>query len=116
MNQPKRTITLAFLLTCLLSFFSPLGFSCTLVENNPKEPNYGITVFTTAWCPYCKKTVALLNNLNVNYTNCDIEKSTTAYEKYRAVGGNGVPLILIGNLKIDGYEPELIRTSIQKLR
>ena len=53
-----------------------------------------ITLYSTAWCGYCKKARAYLQRNNIAFTEKDIEKSASANREHKALGGRGVPLLV----------------------
>lgn len=67
----------------------------------------GVTVYITEWCPYCQKTQEYLDEIEVPYTAVDIEASPEAYAEYQEQGGQGgIPLVVIGDRRIEGYSIE----------
>ncbi len=85
---------------CLLSF--PLFAAEQLV-----------VLYTTSWCSHCKAVKAYLNNLHIDYTNYDIEASDIAWQKYEALDGIGVPLIFVGNHRIDGFNKAALEAALK---
>ena len=65
-------------------------------------------LYATSWCGYCKKTRELLREHNIPYTEYDIEKSAKGEREYRALDGNGVPLMVINGEVVRGYNPRKI--------
>lgn len=96
----------------LIALRSTTAYSCEYVENQPNQADAGVVVYSTAWCPYCKQAMSFLNNLQVNYTNCDIEKSPTAEMRFKQLGGQTVPLIFVGEIRIDGFNPGEIEVAL----
>jgi glutaredoxin len=62
-----------------------------------------VTLYTTVWCGYCSKTRAYLKARGIPFTDRDIEKSAEAQSDYRRLGGRGVPVILVGSQRMDGF-------------
>lgn len=62
-----------------------------------------VTLYTTAWCGYCSKTRAYLKARGIPFTDRDVEKSAEAKSDYRRLGGRGVPVILVGSQRMDGF-------------
>jgi glutaredoxin len=63
-----------------------------------------VTLYTTTWCGYCKKARAYLNARNIPFDDVDVETTDRGRREYRAMGGNGVPVILVGSQRMDGYD------------
>ncbi|MFK7885227.1 MAG: glutaredoxin family protein [Gammaproteobacteria bacterium] len=72
-----------------------------------------VVVFSTEWCGYCKKTKHFLNTHDIPYDERDIEQSDAAREAFTRLGGNGVPLVLVGNQIIHGYSLGKLRTALE---
>ena len=65
-----------------------------------------VTMFATSWCPYCRKAREYFAANNIPYTELDIEKSEDAKQRYRALGGKGVPVILVGEGRLNGFSEQ----------
>jgi glutaredoxin-like YruB-family protein len=63
-----------------------------------------VVIYTTSHCPYCAKAKQYLTQKGIRYQEVDIEQSQTGKDAYRKLGGNGVPLIMVGNTKVDGFD------------
>jgi glutaredoxin len=66
-----------------------------------REP---VKLFTTAWCGYCKKAKAHLAARGVPYQEIDVEGTDSARREFSALGGRGVPVILVGGQRMDGFD------------
>ena len=67
-----------------------------------------VELYVTDWCGYCKKTQKYLTDRGIPYVAYDIEKDSAANARHKALGGQGVPLIIIGKNKISGFSPKAI--------
>jgi glutaredoxin 3 len=64
-----------------------------------------ITIYTTAWCPYCAKAKALLSQKGVTYHEIDIEADPTQRATMMERSGRRtVPQIFIGDRHIGGCD------------
>jgi glutaredoxin len=71
-----------------------------------------VVMYATAWCPYCAKARTLLKENNIPYFEYDNDESQEGREQYMALGGNGVPLLQIGDSVVKGYDPsEILRLA-----
>lgn len=68
-----------------------------------------VVLYATEWCGYCKATRAFFAANGIRYTEYDIEKSATALSEHRKLGGHGVPLIVVGDEVIKGYNEQTLR-------
>lgn len=71
-----------------------------------------VILYATEWCGYCKKTRAFFADNGIRYVEYDIEKSSEAQGEHRRLGGNGVPLIVVGDEVIKGYSEQALRQSL----
>lgn len=77
-----------------------------------------VILYATSWCGWCRKTRALLAELDVAYADLDIEKSPEAAREHRekAGPGAGVPVLDIGGTIVKGYDPAQIRKLVAELK
>lgn len=68
-----------------------------------------VVLYATEWCAYCKRAREFFAANNIRYVEHDIEKSSVALDEHRRLGGNGVPLILVGDEVIKGYSEQALR-------
>ena len=76
-----------------------------------EQGNREVVIYTAEWCQYCKSAKAYFDELGIDYSEYDIEKSRQAYLDYRNLGGSGLPLILVGDRKMTGFS----RSGFQRL-
>jgi glutaredoxin len=62
-----------------------------------------VVMYATDWCPYCARARAHFRRNGIDYVEYDIEKSASARAEHKRLGGRGVPLILIGEQRMDGF-------------
>lgn len=74
----------------------------------------GVRIYTTASCGYCKRALAHLRKRSVPFTEYDVQTSTTGKLDYRRLNGRGVPIILIGNQRMDGYSEPRLEEMLRK--
>ncbi len=65
-----------------------------------------VTIYTADWCGYCKMAKAYMLDRGITYVEHDIEKDSASYAEYKRRGGNGVPLILVGEKTMSGFSAE----------
>lgn len=63
-----------------------------------------VKLYTTTWCGYCKKARAYLRSRNIPFDDIDVETTDRGRREYREMGGNGVPVIFVGERRMDGYD------------
>ncbi|MBL8300735.1 MAG: glutaredoxin family protein [Rhodanobacteraceae bacterium] len=65
----------------------------------------GVVLLVAEWCGYCKQLKSALDTAKVPYTELDVEDGGAGYDAYNALGGRGVPITVIGQDVIHGYDP-----------
>lgn len=53
--------------------------------------------------------------MGVKYSEFDIERSKEGYEQYTQLGGQGVPLIVVGEKVIHGYGKDQIIEALKEI-
>lgn len=62
-----------------------------------------VTMYATSWCGYCKQARNYFVKNNIPYTEYDIEKNKRAKQAYDKLGATGVPVILVGKKRMNGF-------------
>lgn len=65
-----------------------------------------VVMYTTATCPACVSAKSYLTKKGVPYEERDVNRSPDARAEFQRLGGRGVPLILVGNEKMEGFSPQ----------
>ncbi|MFJ7438174.1 glutaredoxin 3 [Methylorubrum thiocyanatum] len=65
-----------------------------------------VTIYTTAWCPYCSAAKSLLREKGVSFNEIDVEKTAGARATMvqRAGGRTSVPQIFVGDQHVGGCD------------
>ncbi len=65
-----------------------------------------VELYTTSWCPYCKKAVDFFRSRGIPFREYDIEKDPAAARRKQQLDSrSGVPLAVINGKKILGFSP-----------
>jgi len=62
-----------------------------------------VVIYSAEWCGVCKQAKAYFQKKNIQYAEYDIDKSKQAREQYDRLNAHGVPVILIGNQRLNGF-------------
>ncbi|RDX37806.1 glutaredoxin family protein [Kangiella sp. HD9-110m-PIT-SAG07] len=68
-----------------------------------KQEQSGMVVFATDWCPVCKKAKKYFNDHDFKYKLIDIEQDEDGFKKFRELGGENVPYIVMDGKIIEGF-------------
>jgi len=67
-----------------------------------------ITLYTTRKCPHCRQLKAYLQQKKLKFVEFDIETNRRAFKDFQRLGGRGVPVTMIGEQRVDGFNKGLI--------
>ena len=65
-----------------------------------------VILYSTQSCPACKMARSYLAEKKVPYEERDVNSSPQAREEFQKLGGRGVPLILVGTQKMEGFDSQ----------
>lgn len=69
----------------------------------PSRRNKRVVIYTTEWCGFCKKAKHYFQEKNIAFQEYDVEKSEKGKKDYKAMKGSGVPIILVGKQRMNGF-------------
>jgi len=73
--------------------------------DNPSRRTSKVVMYSTDWCGYCKKAREYFRSQKIAFVEYDIEKYPRAKREYDALGARGVPVILVGDKRMNGFSP-----------
>ena len=68
-----------------------------------------VMMFSAAWCPYCAEARRYFQANRVAFRERDLDKEPAARREYERLGGNGLPLILVGDQRLSGFSVDAFR-------
>ena len=75
-----------------------------------------VVVYGTPTCPYCAKARAYLKERGIAFSDFDLTTSDKAKRDFTQLGGKAVPVILIGNRQLVGFDKDAIDAALDKLK
>ena len=72
-----------------------------------------IRMYSTDWCGYCRKAREFFARERIRYTELDVEKSAAARDEYQRMGARGVPVILVGTQRMNGYSEQRLAQMLK---
>jgi len=72
-----------------------------------------VILYATSWCPNCAQTRKFLKAANVPYFEYDVDNSSEGQRQFKQLHGTGVPVILIKNTVVYGYNPTAISAALK---
>ncbi|MFT5662783.1 MAG: glutaredoxin [Gammaproteobacteria bacterium] len=77
--------------------------SRTKSTSNSSRGQVSVVMYSASWCQYCKKAASHFRRNNIAFEEYDVEKTTKGARDYKKLDGRGVPVILIGSQKMNGF-------------
>lgn len=65
-----------------------------------REP---VVMYSATWCGVCRQAKSFLQSRGVAFSEYDIETTRKGREDYRRLRGTGVPIILVGEQRMNGF-------------
>ena len=91
----------------LRNFILIFAFAATATtaaaQNARPQPPQSVVMYATVWCPYCAKARAYFARRGIAYVEIDIEKSREGRAEYDRLGARGIPVILVGPQRMNGF-------------
>ena len=86
-----------------ISSYQDISYSNYKAEASKTTSKSKVVMFSASWCGYCKKAETYFRKNNIQYTNYDIEKNSKGKRLYKQLGARGVPVILVGTKRMNGF-------------
>lgn len=105
-----RLIVVLVLLFGALHWYSGRG----MAAGDPRKQTGtdGLVMLSAEWCGYCDALRAELNRMGVPYRELDIESDREGELAFDALDARGVPVLVVGQDVIYGYDPAGARQLI----
>ena len=71
-----------------------------------------VTLYTTRQCPNCKQAKAFLQKNKIRFMEFDVEKNQRAFKEFQRLGARGVPVIMVGKTRVDGFNPNKLQQAL----
>lgn len=104
------------LLLALVAAFQHRDRLRAWIDPPPPPPvvaaEHEVRLYGTSWCGYCKAMREFLDDKGIAYQDLDIETSAQAKIEYDKLGGQGVPVLLVNDTVIHGYNPDGVLAAL----
>ena len=77
-----------------------------------KQPR--ITLYSTSGCAHCRQLKHWLQQHQIRFMEIDVQRNARAFKDFQRHGGRGVPLLLVGERKIQGFNPKQLPSQLRK--
>ena len=66
----------------------------------------GVVMYSASWCTVCRKASKYFRQKGIAFAEYDIERSEKGRREYNKLGARGVPVILVGDKRLNGFTEE----------
>ncbi|MEM7017760.1 MAG: DUF4124 domain-containing protein [Pseudomonadota bacterium] len=67
------------------------------------KPTQKVIMYSTSWCGYCEKARQYFAAQKIPFKEYDIETTQKGKQDYERLEGKGVPIILVGQKRMNGF-------------
>ena len=90
------------------------GATAAARNNSTGNAGQKVVIYTTKRCAYCKKAKAFFANHRIPFTEYDVEHSGKGRRDYKKLDGRGVPIIMVGNRRLNGFSEAYLTAALKK--
>ncbi|MFT4564270.1 MAG: glutaredoxin [Gammaproteobacteria bacterium] len=72
-------------------------------DKKRSKKSSSVILYSTSWCKVCVRAKQYFGDHEVSYKEYDIEQSDKGKKDFARLGGSGVPVILVGNRRLNGF-------------
>jgi len=80
------------------------------------NPKNNVIMYSAEWCGVCKRAKKYMQENNIAFKEKDIDKSNQAKRKFKKLDGKGVPIILVGEQRMNGFRASKLEMMLKKAR
>ena len=101
----------------------PVSYGSAVVDTRPntiagpvydEEPEQKrVVMYSASWCGVCKKARAYFEMRGIEYEEYDVEKDEKGRRDFAEMNGRGVPIILVGDRRMRGFNPARFQDLFQ---
>ncbi len=80
----------------------------------PSGKGKSVVMYSADWCGYCRKARSYFQANGVSFRERDVDKDPAARAEYERLGGSGLPLILVGGKRLNGFSEASFRSLYER--
>jgi glutaredoxin len=73
-----------------------------------------IRLYTAPGCGHCRQLKAHLQRLRLPFQELDVSRNQRAHKEWQRLGARGVPVLLVGDQRLDGYDPRRLERLLRE--
>ncbi len=75
-----------------------------------------ITLYSSAHCAHCRQAKQYLQRTGLRFQEFDVQRNPRAQKAFAKLGARGVPVILIGDTRIDGFDKRRLDQALRRAK
>jgi glutaredoxin len=83
--------------------YQGISYGTVEVDAQKVAPKARVVMLSATWCGTCKKAKQYFRRNGIPFLEYDIEKSSRGKRLYEQLGATGVPVILVGKKRMNGF-------------
>ncbi len=73
-----------------------------------------ITLYSSSGCSHCRQIKQWLQQHQIKFMEFDVQRNQRAFKDFQRLGGRGVPLLVVGERQIQGFNPKQLTSQLRK--
>lgn len=86
-----------------INTYQSVSYGPSEIDTAKIAPGARIVMLSASWCGSCKKAKTYFRRNGIPFTEYDIEKSSKGRKLFEQMGAKGVPVILVGKKRMNGF-------------
>jgi glutaredoxin len=86
--------------------------SAEVTETNAARGD--VVMYSASWCGVCKRARQYMVSKGIPFTEHDVEKSDIGRSDYKKLNGRGVPIILVGDKRMNGFSAASLERMMEQ--
>jgi len=103
-----------FFLVIFASTYRP-SIETIFCDETTLNPKPDVIMLGAWWCSYCSKARKYLQQNEISYCEYDMERSEEGKRLYKEVNGQAIPILLIGDYQVNGFNEYSIEKALERL-
>lgn len=117
-KKPRRInglIVIGLVVLGLAAFNYRPAVSTVYCTEETLTPKPDVIMLGAWWCTYCYQARRYFQKNEISYCEYDMERTEAGRKLYESVNGRGIPVILIGNQQLNGFDVDIIDQLLSEL-
>jgi mycoredoxin len=107
-----RNFIFVVLALAAFQYWGPITEFYSSPASGQLASNADVVMYGAKWCGYCAEARKLFRSKGVAFQEFDVEQSSSARRQFESLGGGGVPLIVIDEQVIHGFDRRRILAAL----